>query len=261
MLRIGEAAKQFSISNRTLRYWEETGILKSARSENGYRFYDGENAARIGQIALVESLIGRIREAKDLKQVFICLEAHDGALAAESAASQILLSERVLSMPEENLKNVRIVKLPAMTVASYRAESASPERDCSEVFNPFVLENHLHKRDGFRFLGFNNPSPSQDSPVYGYEMWVTVPEGFDVPEPLVKKHFGGGLYASVSTHMNEIGERWGLLHNWVESSGKYEVDFSFQWLEECCMDFETFISDSVPDSEKQLDLLEPVKLK
>jgi len=60
--------------------------------------------------------------------------------------------------------------------------------------------------------------------------------------------------------MNEIGERWQLLYDWCNKSTKYEVDFSFQWLEECCMDFDTFISDQVDDSEKQLDLLEPIKL-
>lgn len=42
MLRIGEAAKRFDISNRTLRYWEEEGILRSARAENGrsYSYID-----------------------------------------------------------------------------------------------------------------------------------------------------------------------------------------------------------------------------
>lgn len=40
MLRIGEAAKKFDISNRTLRYWEEEGILNSTRTEKGYRFYE-----------------------------------------------------------------------------------------------------------------------------------------------------------------------------------------------------------------------------
>ena len=56
MLRIGDAAKQFSISNRTLRYWEDEGILKSSRAENGYRFYDDFNAVRIKQIVLLRKL-------------------------------------------------------------------------------------------------------------------------------------------------------------------------------------------------------------
>ena len=306
MLKIGDVAKQFDISSRTLRYWEEAGILNSSRMENGYRFYDGQDAIRIKQIVLlrklkmpisvienifleadfdtarnaltnhlenlkreadsynslaeaVEWLLGKITGSKNLEQMFFCLE-EQSEIEKHKDTPQIQLRKRGIIM-SDTLDNVRIVKIPAMTVASYCAVSAEPENDCSKVFNKFVLDNNLHKKPGFRFLGFNNPSPSQGNPVYGYEMWVTIPEDFNVPQPLVKKHFNGGLFASVSTFMNEIGERWKLLHNWCEKSGKYNVDHSVQWLEECTMDFETFISDDVKDSDKQLDLLEPVKLK
>lgn len=309
MLRIGEAAKKYNISNRTLRYWEEKEILKSTRMENGYRYYDDNNAMRIKQIVLlrklkmpiadierffisndfkvaadilmnhlenlkhaaavnntlavmVEKLIHHIKSEQNLEQVFWYLESQTGnPFLQQENVLQILLSERNPIMLTNQLDNVRIVKLPAMTIASYRAESTIPEADCSKVFNAFVLTNNLHKRSDFRFFGFNNPNPTAGNPVYGYEMWATIPAGFDVSEPLQKKHFAGGLYASISTHMNEIGERWQILHNWCEKSDKYDVDFSFQWLEECCMDFETFISEQVDDSEKQLDLLAPIKLK
>jgi DNA-binding transcriptional MerR regulator/DNA gyrase inhibitor GyrI len=308
MLKIGDVAKQFDISNRTLRYWEEVGILDSSRMENGYRLYDDDNAARIRQIVLLrklkmpiadieqifleadfdaardtltshlenlkqeaaeynslidvtERLIRKIAGSQSLEQVFSYLETQNKIVKKEhNHASQIQLSERGIIMSEQ-LSNVRIVRLPAMTVASFRAESATPENDCSEVFNKFVLERNLHKRNGYRFFGFNNPNPSEGNPIYGYEMWVTIPDDFKVPEPLVKKQFGGGLYASISTQMNEIGERWKLLNDWCKNNDKYGHDFSFQWLEECSMDFETFISEKVKDSDKQLDLLEPIKLK
>jgi DNA-binding transcriptional MerR regulator len=308
MLRIGEAAKIFTTSNRTLRYWEEMGILKSTRAENDYRYYDDENAVRIKQIVLlrklkmpiakieklflssdfnvaidtlsshlaslkqdaaffaslitaVEDIIQSIKNVQNLEQVFSYLEAENAKLdSRQIVIPQNQLSERVIIMSNRKLSNVRIVCLPAMTVASYRAESAAPENDCSTVFNRFVLENNLHKRDGYRYFGFNNPSPTEGNPVYGYEMWVTIPEDFDVPKPLVKKDFCGGLYASISTQMNEIGERWMLLHDWCEYSDEYDPDLTFQWLEECTMDFETFISEQVPFGSKQLDLLEPIKL-
>lgn len=277
--------------------------------ENGYRYYDGENAERINQIvllrklkmpiadiekifiaadfsvaidaltshlenlkqhtvvygsliAVVEKLIRHIRDSRSLDQVLSNLEACEVFTDSKyEKAPQIQLSERTIFMSVERLDNVRIVRLPPMTVATYRAESASPENDCGKVFNKFVLDNSLHKRSGYRQFGFNNPSPSDGSPVYGYEMWVTIPDDFNVPAPFVKKQFAGGLYASISTTMNEIGQRWKMLFNWCKNSDKYDIDFSFQWLEECSMDFETFISEQVPDGEKQLDLLEPIKVK
>jgi hypothetical protein len=42
---------------------------------------------------------------------------------------------------------------------------------------------------------------------------------------------------------------------------KYEGDFSLQWLEEQVMSYEVVMSEDLPDSKKQLDLLLPVKLK
>jgi DNA-binding transcriptional MerR regulator len=309
MLKIGEVAKRFNISNRTLRYWEEVGILESSRMENGYRFYDNENEARIKQIVLlrklnmpiadiekvflstdfdvffdtlkthlenlkknaavynslivsIEDLMQYLRKCHSLEPVFSYLETKNAVAESEHKnALKFQLSERGNIMSTETLKNVRIVRLPAMAIASYRAESETPENDCSKVFNKFVLENNLHKRDGFRNFGFNNPSPSDGSPIYGYEMWVTVPDDLNVPKPFVKKQFSGGLYASISTQMNEIGERWKLLYDWCKNNEQYDVDFSLQCLEECSMDFETFISEQVKDNDKQLDLLEPIKRK
>lgn len=306
MLRIGEAAKMFDLSNRTLRYWEEQGILNSTRMENGYRFYDDENTIRIRQIVLLrklrmpiadiermfisnnikvaigaltnhlekikqevvildsltvllEKLIQHIKDQESLTQVFSYLEMQEVNHFYElEYAFQILLSERKIDMSVNQLKNVRIIRLPAMTVASFCAVSETPEENCFEVMNKFVLDNSLHKKSGFRHFGFNNPSPSENNPVYGYEVWVTIPEDFDVPNPLVKKQFDGGLYASITTKLGEIGERWKQLYDWVKENDQYEVDSSIQWMEEC-IDFETFISGN--EDMQQLDLLEPIKLK
>lgn len=304
MLRIGEAANQFDISNRTLRYWEEQGILTSDRSDAGYRFYDEENATRIKQIVLLRKLrmpiaeIERmflsgdceiaknimIRHLQNMKKEALVLGSTNlmlekiirsmkselnltlmlshletqaiSAVSVQESALQIVLSERNVSMAANQLNDVRIVRIPGMTVASYRAESATPEQDCSEVVNKFVLDNALHKKSGFRHFGFNNPNPTENNPVYGYEIWVAIPDDFDVPAPLVKKRFEGGLYASIATKMGEIGERWQQLYHWTKNSEKYDVDFSFQWLEEC-IDYETFITGE--ESAQQLDLLEPIK--
>jgi DNA-binding transcriptional MerR regulator len=52
MLKIGEAAALYGVSNRTLRFWEDAGLLKSSRMENDYRYYDAQNLKRIEQILL-----------------------------------------------------------------------------------------------------------------------------------------------------------------------------------------------------------------
>ena len=309
MIRIGEAAKQFDISNRTLRHWEDMGILKSTRTENDYRYYDDNNMARINQIVLLrklkmpiadierifvkgdfnvaikalnshlenlkqdtaiyhtlivymEKLIRHIEKTHSLDEIFSYLEVLSTlADSKHGTVPQITPSKKEISMLNERLDNVRIVRLPAMTVAAYCAVSATPEFDCAKVFDPFVLGNGLHKKSGFRSFGFNNPDPSESNPTYGYETWVTIPEDFIVIKPFMKKQFDGGLFASISATLNEIGERWTQLYKWCESSGKYDFDSSIQWLEELSMDYEEFISEQTSDGDKQLDLLMPIKLK
>lgn len=309
MLRIGEAAKQFNISNRTLRYWEDEGILKSIRNDKGYRFFDDENSARIYQIVLlrklkmpiseierifktnnfnivmkvlinhletlelnaalydslilaVKNLIKQVKGFERLEQVFDYMETQEVLVNPEAFnIMHFLVHDNNIILPNEQPDNIRIVRLPIMTVASYKAESESPEKDCAEVLGQFILENNLHKQAGYRNFGFNNPNPSEYNPVYGYEMWVTIPDEFNLPLPFVKKKFNGGLYASIPACLNEIGERWNQLYKWCMSSKKYEIDYTSQWIEECSMDFEEYISEKVYLHEKQLDLLQPIQYR
>ena len=310
MLRIGEVAKTYGISNRTLRHWEDAGVLTSERAENGYRYYNEENVARINQIVLlrrlkmpiadierifiadshsvaievlaeyltslkrnaalynslaviVENLLGNIAQSRCIEEVFLQLVQNEVVPKINPSYST---TEGMIVVNEhqnggQQLKNVRIMELPPMTVASYCAVSETPEVDSASVFDKFVLDNNLHKRGGYRAFGFNNPEPTEDSPIYGYELWVTIPEDFEPPAPFVKKQFGGGLYASISAQLNEIGERWGMLYEWSTQNEKYEGDFSLQWFEEQVMDYATFSSDDVPDSDKQLDLLLPIRVR
>ena len=72
-------------------------------------------------------------------------------------------------------------------------------------------------------FGFNNPSPKQRGELYGYEFWVTVPDGYTVPAPLEKKTFEGGLYAVFCIKMGEF-DKWQLLWKWVHESKEYEYD-------------------------------------
>lgn len=303
MLRIGKAAAEYHISKRTLRHWEDEGILSSAREENGYRYYDEENVLRIRQIVLLRNLrmpiaeierifkaseeqvamdalvqhlkalkeeqkataaliamldncISHIQSQQGLPQLLSGLEEIQTALFTTDSAPQNKLPERKRIMQNRLTEQVRIVRLPAMIVAAYRAESETPEKDCAEVMNEFIFSNRLHEKSGFRHFGFNNPNPTEGNPVYGYEMWVSIPNGFAVPSPLEKKEYPGGLYASITTTIAEIGERWLQLYHWGEASDKYAINPDAQWMEET-IDFET--AASVPEGERQLDLLMPIK--
>ena len=169
-----------------------------------------------------------------------------------------------------DLKDVRIIKLPPATVASVQFYCEEPERACIAVIDKFVNESALGKvKPDTRHYGFNNPNPSPDipegEPDHGYEMWVTIPGDFEVPEPLVKKYFKGGLYAAKTIKMGDFNV-WGLLWDWVQASEKYdyecrEPDSMGGCLEEQ-IDYLINLNDPAFTEEKmQLDLLVPIKIK
>jgi DNA-binding transcriptional MerR regulator len=58
-LRIGEAAARVGVSSRTLRYYEELGLLTpSGRTPGGARRYTNEDIARLEHIRVLQELMG-----------------------------------------------------------------------------------------------------------------------------------------------------------------------------------------------------------
>lgn len=228
-----------------------------------------EEAKSLEALSLVlERLISMIQSQQDIKGALAYMEeSEDGLVTALKDALQISLSERMGMMnhikPNEPL-HVRLVQLPRMIFAAYQVESNYPEDDCTKVMHAFIQKHQLDQKVGFRHFGFNNPEPTKDNPVYGYEMWATIPRELELPSPLVRKEFSGGLFAAIPTKMNEIGERWGQLCEWAKQNEDFVMDWSPEHdrrgLEEC-IDYAFFMQEDVDFSLKQLDLLLPVKRK
>lgn len=57
LIKISEAAKKYDTTTRTLRYYEEIGLLNATRDEaTNYRYYDEFSLKRIEQILLLRSI-------------------------------------------------------------------------------------------------------------------------------------------------------------------------------------------------------------
>ena len=58
-LQIGEAADRTGLTQRTLRYYEEKGLLKPpSRMDGGFRLYSGDDMERIERIKELRDLLG-----------------------------------------------------------------------------------------------------------------------------------------------------------------------------------------------------------
>lgn len=179
----------------------------------------------------------------------------------KTALEEIEAANKELS----KLKDVRIVYLPPAVVAAYRSAGDEPERRCSEVIDAFVIDNNLIRiKPDLRRYGFSINSSSSTGDIHGYEMWVTVPGDINIPAPLERKQFEGGLYAA---HMIEMGNfhEWEWLRIWVENSkqytyrGNWDAANMFGFLEEGLgYVYNVKKGNSEPES-LQLDLLFPIK--
>lgn len=58
-LQIGEVAEQTGVTQRTLRFYEEKGLLKTpTRMEGGFRLYSEDDVKRVKQIRRLQDLLG-----------------------------------------------------------------------------------------------------------------------------------------------------------------------------------------------------------
>jgi DNA-binding transcriptional MerR regulator len=64
-LRIGEAAERLGVTPRTIKYYEELGLLTPGRSGGNYRAYDDADLERVERVRRLQSLgfsLAAIRE-------------------------------------------------------------------------------------------------------------------------------------------------------------------------------------------------------
>ena len=67
-MQIGDLAKHFDLNPKTIRYYEEIGLLPDpARTESGYRQYDGQAVSRLGFIQRAK-LLGLSLENESAKK-------------------------------------------------------------------------------------------------------------------------------------------------------------------------------------------------
>lgn len=182
----------------------------------------------------------------------------------EQSMSKLKKADERLSQ----VNDVRIIYLPPVTVAASHYIGEEPELNANTLLDNFVKESALGEiKPDLRRYGFNHPNPVDETGFHGYEAWVTIPDDMEVPAPLEKKQFCGGLYAA---HMITFGNfnEWDPFLEWAMNNERYEFAGDLQDQEHMCglleehLNFFNHIGQSEQDLEQlQLDLLMPVKVK
>lgn len=152
-------------------------------------------------------------------------------LKENSAMSELNNKEELLDKANEKInkaEGVRIIHIPPYTVASNHVIGIEPEAEVDKPVEKFIRESRLYEiKPDARYFGFNHPNPGVlENGQHGYEVWVTIPDDMEVPEPLVKKKFEGGLYAALTIRFPDF-YRWNDLARWAsENNEMYEPNYS-----------------------------------
>lgn len=164
---------------------------------------------------------------------------------------------------------IRIVLLPPCTVASYQFIGDEPEEATGAVMDKFIRTSKLYERKpDARMFGFNNPDPEPGKEYHGYENWVTIPDDMELPTPLVKKQFPGGLYAAYTINFPDFHE-WNFLTEWVENHKIYQPNYHDKSMKDQggCMEeylnwvYASHIGWTENGIDGKVDLLLPIKLR
>ena len=79
-MQIGEVAEQTSLSLRTIRYYEEMGLVTpTARTSGGFRLYTESDVARLRLVRRMKPLEFSLEEMRQVLDVLDALEAADPA--------------------------------------------------------------------------------------------------------------------------------------------------------------------------------------
>jgi DNA-binding transcriptional MerR regulator len=122
-MRIGELAERTGASTRSLRYYEQRGLLTSERAGNGYREYGPEAVERVRNIRL---LLESGLTSEDIQELRACLEL-DLVREPECAEAVALYEQRLQAVRE---------RIDALTATERRLESHlmdRPLRDGAEA--------------------------------------------------------------------------------------------------------------------------------
>lgn len=119
---IGSVAKESGLAIKTIRYYEELGLLKSSgRTDGGYRLFDSNVVVRLSFIKQAQSLGLSLSEIKEF------LDIHDqGELPCENV--KLKLRDKVLEI-ERQIEQLQLLKLELERLLLERETISAPGKE------------------------------------------------------------------------------------------------------------------------------------
>ncbi|MFF1923574.1 MerR family transcriptional regulator [Streptomyces sp. NPDC058221] len=108
-MQIGEVASRTELSLRTIRHYEETGlVIPSARSQGGFRLYTEADVARLMVIRRMKPLGFTLDEMRDLLDATDRLDAADPAAEGDGRAELLRRVREYEQAAVEKIEELRV---------------------------------------------------------------------------------------------------------------------------------------------------------
>ncbi|GGO02311.1 MerR family transcriptional regulator [Microbispora bryophytorum] len=128
LAQIGEVAERLGLSLRTIRHYEEVGLIVPARTQGGFRLYSEQDVQRLALIRRMKPLGFTLEEMRDLLEITDRLARDDDepGLLARLQLFERAVAERAdklreqLAMAREFAEQLRRQRLNAPKTTSAR---------------------------------------------------------------------------------------------------------------------------------------------
>ena len=285
LIKITDLVEQLGISSRSLRYYEQAGLIQSVRPDSEkYRFYNEANVERLKQILVLRKMeipikdILRIYENADISVVVetfvnrirVIDEKVDALTELRSVVNDFLQAmlqngvTKISALPilyeqmEKRLGNLELKKPVSYQELSALSDKLAEPANIAIIQLPSmrILSSEADTEGFWRYVqskGIPMGKPGQHEQFeLQNEILLRVSDGFVNDSVYQDYVLGGGLYAAANVYLDEdLGQKFQSIVSGINDNKFYEVDYIRESM------LENLLS---PDEKRELvSLLIPVK--
>ncbi|MFW9946866.1 MAG: GyrI-like domain-containing protein [Candidatus Odinarchaeota archaeon] len=131
-------------------------------------------------------------------------------------------------------EKIKLERVKSMRAVYFHALSETPESDAWEKAESWAERRDLLKKESDVRIFGRNTYPTKDPEPHGYGYFITITPNISINEDLTTRIIPGGLYAVLRCEgVEQIGENWADLWNWVDESeykfiGEIKGEFGYE---------------------------------
>lgn len=251
MFRIGEFSRLAQMPVKTLRYYDEIGLLQPAQTDSftGYRYYTFGQLARLNRILALKGLGFSLGQIQDVLDSTLTVDELRGMLRlrqaqlerqiadANSQLVQVEIRLRQIEQEYTPMADILVKNVPAITVAGAREVVPTPaemRERCLALNNhaaQFIQREKLSTDWVSLALYYDNQNGIHVEMAYAVQAAKpnTSPDGLTQVHTLPASTMAYAVYQGSYDDFGAVGRLHGAIHEWAAANGYRLTGASREW--------------------------------